>query len=221
MPVIRNKEIKIKYNLDDWIFDKSDGKKVEELLPHADLMKDRYWVFPDGGYHPLCQVSKHKTDLPEIYRKPVWPWVASIKKNVMRQVSTALKPNGYVALRLMTNKFLQSGKRKKFEYDLHLLLGKAFVHNPDPKNKTVIDHIDNNSCNYLISNLRYATRSENSRDGSPPQDMDLIFDQYKKTRWFNDPATTINLPKEFTTRVTLKPTQQLSLELTFKKDGIK
>ena len=43
---------------------------------------------------------------------------------------------------------------------IHRLVGEAFIPNPD--NKPCIDHIDRNSTNNNVSNLRWATYSENN-----------------------------------------------------------
>jgi hypothetical protein len=50
----------------------------------------------------------------------------------------------------------------KIHYYVHKLLGQAFIPNPD--NKPFIDHIDRNKSNNDMSNLRWATKSENNRN---------------------------------------------------------
>lgn len=43
-------------------------------------------------------------------------------------------------------------------YKIHQLVARAFIPNPD--NKKEIDHIDRNTANNAVSNLRWSTRSE-------------------------------------------------------------
>ncbi len=47
---------------------------------------------------------------------------------------------------------------------IHFILAHAFIKNDDPINKTMIDHIDRDSKNYNLDNLRWVTPSENSRN---------------------------------------------------------
>jgi len=50
-------------------------------------------------------------------------------------------------------------KRKQFY--LHRLIAMVYV--PNPENKPEVDHIDKDKSNNCVSNLRWATRSENSQ----------------------------------------------------------
>lgn len=52
----------------------------------------------------------------------------------------------------------KDGKQKMFI--VHRLVGQAFI--PNPENKPLIDHIDRNKSNNNVSNLRWATPSENN-----------------------------------------------------------
>ena len=62
---------------------------------------------------------------------------------------------GYIEIHLDKNKI------RKY-YRLHRLIAIHFI--PNPNNKSEIDHIDGNKNNNHISNLRWSTRSENSRN---------------------------------------------------------
>ena len=55
---------------------------------------------------------------------------------------------------------MTNDNNKSKSYALHILLAKVFVINPDPKTKVTVDHIDINAFNNDISNLRWATHSE-------------------------------------------------------------
>lgn len=71
-----------------------------------------------------------------------------------RAIKHQLSKNGYVRVELWRN-----GEGKK--YLLHRLLAKAFVPNPD--GKPTVNHIDGDKANNTITNLEWATRSENQK----------------------------------------------------------
>ena len=54
---------------------------------------------------------------------------------------------------------VQNGK--VFDVECHRLVALAFLKNPDPKNKTMVNHKDNNKSNYLPENLEWVSRGEN------------------------------------------------------------
>ena len=53
---------------------------------------------------------------------------------------------------------------KDFMYDIecHRMVALAFINNPDPIKKNIVNHIDKNKCNYRMDNLEWVTRRENS-----------------------------------------------------------
>ena len=57
---------------------RADGlqpRKIEELLPNANIMLDTYIIYPDGGYHPFYGVPN---TFP-IYQQKIWPFIKRIK----------------------------------------------------------------------------------------------------------------------------------------------
>ena len=58
---------------------------------------------------------------------------------------------------------LRNGKKQKF-FTIHRLIALAYIPNPD--NKPVVDHINRNTQDNRIENLRWATYKENKRNQS-------------------------------------------------------
>lgn len=46
---------------------------------------------------------------------------------------------------------------------VHRLVAETFLENDDPKNKTIVMHLDNNKTNNCVSNLKWGTVSENTQ----------------------------------------------------------
>ncbi len=76
--------------------------------------------------------------------------ILSLKTNMF--VKGSVNNKGYIQIRLNDSK----------QQSLHRLLATAFIDNPD--NKPYVDHIDQDKSNNDLSNLRWATRSENQHN---------------------------------------------------------
>ena len=214
-----NKDIVVRYYLEDFEIDFSQAVKIETLPGLDVVVPDRFYIFKSQGYHPFVHVSKD-IKIPEIYRQNVWPWIGSLtEKNIGRKVLTQLKPSvnpqGYCVLPLIKKQNEQNSR--KFEGLIHTLVAKAFLNNPT--NSPYVDHIDGNYVNYLPKNLRWVTAKENAI-GSGGNDEDHTYDIVSRRKWFTDPAVTSGIPKENSTLMKIKQKEQLSFELTF-KDEIK
>ena len=81
-----------------------------------------------------------------------------IKRLKQDKLLTLNKKRAYVECKI-------NGNYKK----LHILLSKMFIPNPDPDTKTQVDHIDRNSKNNLLSNLRWSSRVENNNNQKRPK----------------------------------------------------
>ena len=63
--------------------------------------------------------------------------------------------NGYLVINLQ-NKAKLKGKKS---YQIHRLVAEAFI--PNPENKPIINHIDENRKNNVVTNLEWCTQKEN------------------------------------------------------------
>jgi len=157
-------------------------RKVEELIPNAHIMPDTYIIYPDGGYHPFYGVPN---TFPK-YQQMIWPYVKRIKyherfkdpkkldrarkgnlrKNqTLSQISSALSTNNYIFVVLdTTGLFMRVGGKylepRRKAIRLHRLVALAWI--PNLESKKNVLHIDDDSTNYLIENLKWGTQSENT-----------------------------------------------------------
>lgn len=80
-----------------------------------------------------------------------------ILPNMLYKKNIFLNPNGYKYINIRMDKNKMKTKR------VHRLIAEAFIPNDDPKHKTIVMHKDNDKTNNNISNLKWGTISENTK----------------------------------------------------------
>lgn len=95
-------------------------------------------------------------DIPEYSRYKISTYGNVFAKSLNKFVSKINK-GGYYHVSLYDNQKIRKC------VSIHQLVAKTFLENNDPENKTIVDHIDNDKTNNHIDNLRWVTKSENSK----------------------------------------------------------
>lgn len=94
--------------------------------------------------------------------------------NELSTFSTTKSNDGYKRIRLQKNKI-----RKHFQ--IHRLVAMAFIPNPD--NKPVVHHIDENKKNNNVENLMWVTQKENMNAGTVNQRLsERNTNNYKRSK---------------------------------------
>ena len=166
-------------------------RKVEELLPGKDILLDAYLIYPTGGYHPFYGVPNtppryqqkiwpcikrikysdfwtSKEKLKTVLRKlslrenhsaeQLNPTLAALYCRVSLQQNSFYIGNRYTEIK-KNGKHMRSKKRGNLMQLMHRLVALAFI--PNPENKPFVLHINDDSTNYLIENLKWGTQVEN------------------------------------------------------------
>ena len=169
-------------------------RKVEEILPNDNIVADTYIIYPTGGHHFFYGVSN---TFPR-YQLPIWPYIKRIKyssKNYAKKyqkvaqlksgflvnyLSVGLAKQGHY-IRNDYTRIKKNGdhhktkSQNKQSYLMHRLVALAWI--PNPENKPLIMHINDDPTNYLIENLKWGTRGENMK-GKRHRSPDTIEQKY-------------------------------------------
>ena len=167
-------------------------RKVEELLPKQDIPPDTYIIYPNGGYHPFYGVPntfpRYQLPIwPRVVRiKYSEYWSSKEKLDNMRRSSlrkhqtieqlNACLTKDYYNINLKTNSYyigneytrikkngdhIKYKRRGTVNQSFHRLIALAFI--PNPENKPFVLHINDDSTNFLIENLKWGTPAENAK----------------------------------------------------------
>jgi len=167
-------------------------RKVEELLPDQDIMSDTYIIYPNGGYHPFYGVPnalpRYQLPIwPYVKRVKFSPkYISEKSKNSsrgtnLRENTTLSQLNPYLKdyyfyinlnlnKRVLRNEYTYIKKNgdnlKRWKYQsiavpMHRLVSLSW--HPNPENKPIVMHINDDTTNYLFENLKWGTPGENSK----------------------------------------------------------
>ncbi|KAK8895971.1 hypothetical protein M9Y10_013857 [Tritrichomonas musculus] len=86
------------------------------------------------------------------------------------------KDNHYEVNTFNDNEYISLYLNRK-KYRKHVLIAKQFIINDDPEHKTVVDHINRDTTDFHLDNLRWATISANSKNKSGNKNVKYQFVQ--------------------------------------------
>jgi hypothetical protein len=181
-------------------------RKVEELLPDQDIMSDTYIIYPNGGYHPFYGVPnalpRYQLPIwPYVKRVKFSPkYISEKSKNSsrgtnLRENTTLSQLNPYLKddyfyinlnlnKRVLRNEYTYIKKNgenlKRWKYQIvavpiHRLISLAW--HPNPEKKPIVMHINDDSTNFLLENLKWGTPGENAK-GSMLRRPDTMEQKY-------------------------------------------
>ena len=168
-------------------------RKLEEVLPDRyDIEADMYLIYPNGGYHPFYGVPNtlpryQEKIWPFIKRikfnekyKGDEKIIERVRRGVLRENTTTSQVNpylkeGYFSVNLTTKSgYLKNDYTRKTKSGhvkhmapnqkmllLHRAVGYAWL--PNPHNKPLVMHINDDRSNFLPENLKWGTKRENAK----------------------------------------------------------
>ena len=117
----------------------------------GELKKTSYNVLPEGMYMLFKSGGFNKYH-PEMGN--AFPYIQNTK--TLKVLSTtATEYNGYVKASI-----LLPNKQGQF-IQMHRIVAEAFIYNDMPDKKVLVDHINGDTLDYSVGNLRWVTHSQN------------------------------------------------------------
>ena len=111
------------------------------------ITKGVYFIYKTGGVNPFMKD-----------KGPIFPFIKNdITGKIIKLVPLKnKKDSAYPFTFINSNGFC-------FKLNMHKTVALAFLPNDNPKQKTVVDHLDGNHFNYLPENLEWVSSSDNSK----------------------------------------------------------
>ena len=167
-------------------------KKVEELVPDHDILLDTYMIYPTGGYHPFYGVPntfpRYQLPIWPCIRRIKFSKCYNSQEardrtrrgsqkehQTIEQLNPFLVGN-YYKINLKQNRnyishsYTQIRKNGEFGKNkvscqstkfFHRLVALAFI--PNPKKYKLVLHVNDDTTNYLIENLKWGTQRHNMK----------------------------------------------------------
>ena len=234
-----DKQYKMKNNYEKYKdiikkLDPQDAVDISKVITTHEIAPKQYYMFKTGGPHFFSKCKNLEVVDPK-YLDLSWPFIYNVK-GTKSKIITGTIPKirasvGYVNCRLShatDKRRIQDFRNPKveqfkdvsrdLEFTMHRLVAMAFIPNED-KNKTVVDHIDGNRCNYKVENLRWATVKQNSRGcAGQKSDPDIVYEIVSQTLWFNGKMDEYMGLKQKYNQQKLEAQHQMSFFESFEKE---
>ena len=143
--------------------DLSDVKCGEsKKTPYSILPKDHFILFKSGGF------NKYHPEMGNAF-----PYIQN-KKTLKVLNVTSTEYNGYIKSAINFRSFRRSGENKSLFIQMHRVVAEAFIENDMPDKKILVDHINGDSLDYRVENLRWVTHRENNIGVKRPRQLSFI-----------------------------------------------